>query len=126
MRSATRTRRGGAVAFQGRDGVDVVDDAHVSVAHQPAARLAPIPAEPDHADLHRGACGHTVLSSWVHLCRRGARPFGWLGGSRVGVGRLGSLIGAAVVTVRGRPSCDTDNGSPSRSRYVVASGVIST
>jgi len=88
MRSATRTRRGGAVAFQGRDGVDVVDDAHVSVAHQPAARLAPIlpsPTMPICIEVrvvirccpHGFICVAAVPGPLVGWAARGSASVGW-------------------------------------------------
>ena len=45
-----------------RVGVDVVDDAAVAVAHQPADEVGPHPAEPDHAELHWLVGCHCVLS----------------------------------------------------------------
>ena len=50
-----RVGAGRALAGQRRDrvGVDVVDDALVAVAHQPADDVGAHPPESDHAELHR-------------------------------------------------------------------------
>ena len=50
-----RVGAGRALARERRDrvGVDVVDDALVAVAHQPAHDVRAHPAESDHSELHR-------------------------------------------------------------------------